>query len=255
MQLQLLGIAGPFKGMRFSFAQGETTIGRDPENHCWTSDPSLSRRHCLLRCEADHVSIKDLGSRNGTIVNGIPVSEQELQHQDQICIGDSLLVFLKEDAIDSEKSSSVILTQTAEIGPATVLADPQALSPSAKPGELAMAEIDRTSRHLNALLTIATRIGGIRNRESLEWQLLGMIFDIVPADRAAILHCGKNCEQFDSAIAWDRMHGPGEPVEVSSAVVRRVFHERVGLLNSDVASERNLARIEPTKSAALWPAM
>jgi len=242
---KLVGIAGPFKGMRFPVTADETTIGRDPENHCWTSDPSLSRRHCLLRREVDRVTIQDLGSRNGTVVNGIPISEQELQHQDQICIGDSLLVFLTEHATDIEKSSSVVLTQTVELGPAPVQVRQKAFSPETGPGQLPIGEPDRTSRNLNTLLTIATRMGGIRNRESLEWQLLGVIFDIVPADRAAILHCGKGCDDaFDSAIAWDRIHGPGEPVEVSSTVVRRVFRERVGMLISDVGSQRNSPHTE-----------
>jgi len=241
---KLVGIAGPFKGMRFPVTADETTIGRDPENHCWTSDPSLSRRHCLLRREVDRVTIQDLGSRNGTVVNGIPISEQELQHQDQICIGDSLLVFLTEDATDIEKSSSVVLTQTVELGPAPVQVRQKAFSLETGPGQLPIGEPDRTSRNLNTLLTIATRMGGIRNRESLEWQLLGVIFDIVPADRAAILHC-KGCDDaFDSAIAWDRIHGPGEPVEVSSTVVRRVFRERVGMLISDVGSQRNSPHTE-----------
>jgi Nif-specific regulatory protein len=230
--------------MRFPVTADETTIGRDPENHCWTSDPSLSRRHCLLRREVDRVTIQDLGSRNGTVVNGIPISEQELQHQDQICIGDSLLVFLTEDATDIEKSSSVVLTQTVELGPAPVQVRQKAFSLETGPGQLPIGEPDRTSRNLNTLLTIATRMGGIRNRESLEWQLLGVIFDIVPADRAAILHC-KGCDDaFDSAIAWDRIHGPGEPVEVSSTVVRRVFRERVGMLISDVGSQRNSPHTE-----------
>ena len=244
MEPKLVGIAGPFKGMRFPVTADETTIGRDPENHCWTSDPSLSRRHCLLRREVDRVTIQDLGSRNGTVVNGIPISEQELQHQDQICIGDSLLVFLTEDATDIEKSSSVVLTQTVELGPAPVQVRQKAFSLETGPGQLPIGEPDRTSRNLNTLLTIATRMGGIRNRESLEWQLLGVIFDIVPADRAAILHC-KGCDDaFDSAIAWDRIHGPGEPVEVSSTVVRRVFRERVGMLISDVGSQRNSPHTE-----------
>jgi transcriptional regulator with GAF, ATPase, and Fis domain len=243
---KLVGIAGPFKGMRFSVAAAETTIGRDPENHCWTSDPSLSRRHCLLRRQVDRVTIQDLGSRNGSIVNGIPVTEQELQHQDQICVGDSLLVFLKEeeDAIDAEKSSSVVLTETVELGPASVQVGQEAFSPETRSGQLSISERDRTSRNLDALLTIATRMGGIRNRESLEWQLLGMIFDVVPADRAAILHCDKDCDVFDSAIAWDRIHGPGEPVEVSSTVVRRVFRERVAILISDRARQRNPPHVE-----------
>ena len=243
--MKLIGIAGPFKGMRLSVTEGETTIGRDPKNHYWSSDPALSRHHCLLRRGCRDVSIKDLGSRNGTVVNGIPISEQQLHHQDQICVGDSLLLFVEEDETDSEKSNPVVLRETAELGAAVQLHHHGALSPEAERVHVPALEPDRSSRDLSALLTIATRIGGIRNRESLEWQLLGMIFDIVPADRGAILHCGRDCEEFDSAIAWDRLCGPGEPVTVSSTVVRRVLRERAGLLISNLASDNALGRVEP----------
>ncbi len=42
-------------------------------------------------------SIRDLGSRNGTLVNGVPVEQQQIRHGDQIYIGDSVLVFLLEE--------------------------------------------------------------------------------------------------------------------------------------------------------------
>lgn len=246
MDPKLVGTAGPFKGMRFSVERGETTIGRDPGNQFWAADPSLSRRHCVLSREAGRVSIKDLGSLNGTAVNGIPVVQHELHHQDQICIGNSLLLFLvEEDEISIEQRSPVVLAQTSELGPVSVqLRQQEALYLQPDRGQLNLLDTERKSRDLNTLLTIATRIGGIRNRESLEWQLLGMIFDIVPADRGAILHCGKDWEEVESAIAWDRIRGPGEPVAVSSAVVRRVFRERVGLVISDLTTEKTLAHTE-----------
>ena len=110
-----------------------------------------------------------------------------------------------------------------------------------------MSENDRTSRDFSRLLTIATRIGGIRNRESLEWQLLGMLFDIVPADRGAIIHCEEESEPFDSAIAWDRLHGPGEPVRGMGDVLRHVSSGGESVLIHDLASENTFLDIETLK--------
>ena len=53
---------------------GEATLGRDPTNAVAVADPSVSRKHCLLRREEDgRFQIKDLDSRNGTMVNGTAV--------------------------------------------------------------------------------------------------------------------------------------------------------------------------------------
>jgi len=73
---RLLGISGPLKGAAFPLAEGEVSVGRDSSNQLWVADPALSRRHCLLVQDGGQFSIRDLGSRNGTLVNGVPVIEQ-----------------------------------------------------------------------------------------------------------------------------------------------------------------------------------
>ena len=63
---------------------GEATLGRDPTNLVAVADSSVSRKHCLLRREEDgRFQIKDLDSRNGTLVNGRGVKEQWLRHGDE----------------------------------------------------------------------------------------------------------------------------------------------------------------------------
>ena len=66
--------------------EGETLIGRDPANQIWISDGSLSRRHCVVARRDAEIIIRDLGSRNGTRVNGMPVEERLLENQDQIAV-------------------------------------------------------------------------------------------------------------------------------------------------------------------------
>src|SRR5882724_10387155 len=101
---RLLGISGPLKGAAFPLPAGEVSIGRDSSNQLWAADPALSRRHCLVLASGDKFSIRDLKSRNGTMVNGVPVEQQQIRHGDQIYIGDSVLVFLlkKEQEDHSE---------------------------------------------------------------------------------------------------------------------------------------------------------
>src|SRR5579863_6521281 len=95
---RLLVIAGPSKDSTIVLPDGEATIGRDPTNVVAIVDPSVSRKHCLLRREEDgRFQVKDLDSRNGTLVNGLPVKEQWLRHGDEIATGDSAFLFLTEE--------------------------------------------------------------------------------------------------------------------------------------------------------------
>lgn len=244
---RLLGIAGPLKGQKFQLPKGEVTIGRESSNDLWAADPALSRRHCLVCREDDVVVIRDLQSHNGTVVNGVPVPELELRHRDQITLGDSVLVFLTQ-AGDYPESTPVEMTETAELSAApVVLQQEDAIYLQHERMLAALPATDRTARDLNALLRIATGVGQIRDRDSLEWQLLGMVFDVVPADRGAILHFQPGSESFDSAIAWDRVVGPGSTVQVSRTVVRRVLQQRAGLLVSDVLQHDGLREVATLK--------
>ena len=88
-------MAGPSKDSIVPLPDGEATVGRDPTNLVALADPSVSRKHCLLWCEGDgRFRIKDLESRNGTVVNGTAVKEEWLRHGDEITTGDSAFLFL-----------------------------------------------------------------------------------------------------------------------------------------------------------------
>jgi pSer/pThr/pTyr-binding forkhead associated (FHA) protein len=58
----------------FELSVGEFTIGRSDECQLALDDPNVNRRHAVLRVQADGVSITDLGSRNGTFVDGVKIS-------------------------------------------------------------------------------------------------------------------------------------------------------------------------------------
>jgi transcriptional regulator with GAF, ATPase, and Fis domain len=246
---KLVGISGPLKDRGISLASAEISIGRDPNNELWITDPALSRQHCAIRWDDEHFTIRDLGSRNGTLVNGKRISEQALHHRDQVMVGDSVLVFLTEGEVSQSQSSKVELTETAELTMTPTLlhaADAIYLQPDRI--SAALPETDRVARDLNTLLKIANGIGSIRDRESLAWQVLGMVFDVVPAERGALLYFDDGIESLDSAIAWDRVEGPGKPVRVSRSVVQRVLREQAGLLVRDVDLDDSFSKTPTLKS-------
>src|SRR6266478_4533919 len=241
---RLLGISGPLKGAAFPLAEGEVSVGRDSSNQLWVADPALSRRHCLLVEDGGQFSVRDLGSRNGTLINGVPVVKQDIQHGDQIYIGDSVLVFLLAESEAHFDKNPVEFAETVgfDIAPVLLRAEDSVYLQADKL-ETSLPETARWVRDLNTLLKIATGIGGIRDQDSLQWQLLGFIFDVVPAERGAVL-LGDRPEEFTSTAAWDRVRGPGHPVRVSRAVVERVLRDRVGLVVGDVSGNEALRQIK-----------
>src|SRR5207302_7530404 len=78
-----------------------------------------------------------------------------------------------------------------------------------------LPQSERLARALSTLLKISTAIGSVRDVESLQWQLLGMIFDVIPAERGAILLLHSHGGEFSLPAASDRAGGHDRPVHLS----------------------------------------
>jgi DNA-binding winged helix-turn-helix (wHTH) protein len=83
-----------WKTGRKTLAEGEHVLGRDPALELCLDAPSVSRRHARLRIRRGEAVLEDLGSKNGTFVNGQKVSGRvRLSDRDKICVGSVRLTF------------------------------------------------------------------------------------------------------------------------------------------------------------------
>jgi Nif-specific regulatory protein len=242
---RLLVIAGPSKDLTIPLPDGEATIGRDPANVVAIIDPSVSRKHCLLRrAEDGRFSIKDLESRNGTLVNGLPVKEQWLRHGDEIATGDSLFLFLVEEEDRAGSASQVEFDDGQPMAETRLIHPKEAvyLQP-----DLLLKELPATSqvgRNLNALLKISRVVHAIRDLEELQAQLLDLIFEVVPAGRGAILLSDGDGQEFNSLYARTRQGGQPQLVRVSRTIARKAIKDNVAILGVDVSSSGNFRDVE-----------
>jgi transcriptional regulator with GAF, ATPase, and Fis domain len=242
---RLLVIAGPAKDSTIPLPDGEATLGRDPTNAVAVADASVSRKHCLLRrAEDDRFQIKDLDSRNGTLVNGLAIKEQWLRHGDEIATGDSVFLFLLEDEDRALPASRVVFddslptAETRLIHPKDVLY----LQPDRLLRELPASS--QVARNLNALLKISRVVHAIRDLEELQAQLLDLIFEVIPAGRGAILLTEGAGLEFNCLYARTRQAGEQQLVRVSRTIARQVMKDNVAILGVDVAASGALCNVE-----------
>lgn len=245
MRPRLLVIAGPSKDSTIVLPDGEATIGRDPANAVAIVDPSVSRKHCLLHQEEHgRFLIRDLDSRNGTLVNGLAVKEQLLRHGDEIATGDSAFLFLVEES-DVAGSASRVEFDDGGLVAHTKLLDPKEvvyLQPDRLLQELPGSS--QVARNLSALLKISRVVHGIRDLEELQAQLLDLIFEVIPAGRGAILLAEGIDQEFSCMYARTRYAGQPQLVRVSRTITRKVMQENVAILGVDVLASEKLRDIE-----------
>ncbi len=87
----LVAVEGKDKGRRFTLIKGENSIGRSLDNDVILADPAVSRKHTKIIVEEDEVILVDLGSGNGTMVNGLKVHRTQLAHGDRVELGATVL--------------------------------------------------------------------------------------------------------------------------------------------------------------------
>ena len=243
MNPRLVAIAGPLKDSVFALPEGELSIGRDTANRLPVGDPSVSRRHCIVSREGETFMVRDLDSRNGTLVNGTPVQIDQLHHGDQIAVGDSIFVFLLHEGEQTlfpgnvEFEDNSMVRSTIRIQPSDVLY----LQPDKILSELPATS--RLARNLNALLKISRVVHSIRDLEALQAEILTLIFEVAPAERGAILLDGSDPKNFASIHARNRM-GDGQSVRVSRTVARQVIEQGVAILGSDVTRDESFNAVE-----------
>ena len=80
-------------GDRIPLGERTVTFGRRPESTVQLADPNVSRNHAEIRPHGNGWLLVDLGSTNGTRVNGARVSSQELEEGDEVAFGNTIVTF------------------------------------------------------------------------------------------------------------------------------------------------------------------
>jgi transcriptional regulator with GAF, ATPase, and Fis domain len=234
--MKLLAISGPLRKSVFSLS-AQLAIGRDTRNSIRIEDQAVSPHHCVIESHDGKVILTDLASHFGTFVNGIPVKDRELKSGDQIAVGNSVFLF-ETETLHNTASSSVQMSAPESLNLKVLQFRPHELLNLDAPSLAALPQHARVARNLNTLLQISRAIGSLRDEAALPWQLLAMIFDVIPAERGAIFMTEDGSAEIRSKVAWDRIHGPDHPVPVSQEMVQRVIQEKVSLLDSGSAIDQ-----------------
>ena len=223
MKPRIAAITGKLEDTVISMNDGPVVIGRQAGATLKIGNASVSRRHAVIEKEGDRFVIADLGSRNGTFVNDMPVRRRELQHGDRVRIGESQFFFLYEDTDEPQRTSEIRFDDSEVVSGATV--------------RMTYGDVmGLMARDLSVLMKVSTTINAIRGLQELQERLLELIFEVVPAKHGAILlndDSGDSQHEFGSIFGLDRLLGPSQKITVSSTVVRRVLKDNAALLVSD----------------------
>jgi sigma-B regulation protein RsbU (phosphoserine phosphatase) len=233
---------------RFRLAKPRITIGRSRDSDIFLPDQWLSRQHAEILEKSGAFVLLDLGSKNGTLVNGEKVSdERRLRDGDVISLGEHQLTFTSSAAA----AAAVVEDEPEPEG--TVIFSARDLSEiRTKPA--ADAEELRRQNRLLELLTGATQsLLDHRPLDELFDHVLNLLLQAVPAERVAILMLeGTPPEAVVKATRSRR----GKPItHVSRSIARRALKGVESLLIHNILEDADLRAQDSILSTGIRTAM
>lgn len=130
---QLVMRKGPIPGKVFDLGNNELTIGRDISNDIVISDVEVSRKHARLLLQADGFVLEDMGSTNGTFVNGQRlIGPHVLRPGEMVMLGENVsLIF--QNAYDADATVATTPAFTPAPAPAAAYAPPRQAGDQSSP--------------------------------------------------------------------------------------------------------------------------
>ncbi len=228
----------------YDLGADDTVIGRHPECGIHLDSNMVSRRHAhVLKRDGQYI-VEDLGSGNGTFVNGKRIEgPTALKHDDRVKLGPILLRFESERSEVKqahESTSSFTLGATApfkldvasgESDSAKIVGESQS---SAGYGALQV----QPEAKLKGILEISRAMAGTVEMDQLLPKILDTLFNIFPqADRGSILFKDFDSGRMVPAAQKHRRPSEDSTVKLSKTILNKVLNEKAGILSADATSD------------------
>ena len=248
----LFVIQGRDQGTRFRLDGSTVTLGRGTSNAVQLHDTEISREHAEFSRRGESFYIRDLGSSNGTFVNGKQIDEHELASGDQLQLGRTLLLYTGvtegrgENLADKiqfisrqdESDGSRIVHSMHQSEGSEILALPD--------NETSSPWLARARSNLQIMYRTALAVSHTLDIDQLLARIMEMIFEWVDADRGCIMLKDLDTGQLVPKV---RRHRRGiqseERITISQTILDYVVDRNEGVLTSNA---RDDDRWDPAKS-------
>ncbi len=244
----LFVIQGADQGKRFELTAAPLAIGRqEGAGAARLNDTEVSRRHAELRLSDEGYRIIDLGSSNGTFVNGQLVQQASLQTGDRVQLGQTVLLFnaggppgsrdgdltTRVDLLSrsSPDDRSAILRSIPSGEGSRVLQAPEAAAGWLRERLLNLSVMYRATQAISHVLEIDTLLP----------QILELVFESIGADRGAILMTDASEQLVPKAVRWRVEARSDERIPISRTIIDYVLGKGEGVITSDAPSDKRFS--------------
>ena len=239
--MAFLELQGERGARRFNLAADRIVIGRHPSCEIVIEEQAVSRQHAAVVLVAGRPHVEDLQSRNGTTLNGRPLTgRQPLEHGDEIDICGRKLVFRATSATAARSSAAARIDSTAFVdldaagGPASMILSQLDLPRSAPDEPLG----PHAESQLRALIGLNRAIGAsLSIEEVLPRMLDGLLEFFTRAERGFVLLIDPQSERLVLRARLIKGQGEPGPLRLSLSLIGQVAESRRAVLSADAGAD------------------
>jgi len=202
-------------------------VGRSPTSDFPIIDPTISRRHAQILRQDDKILVRDLGSSNGTYVNGVRVESAELKTGDLVTFGK---VAFRLEELDRRSTPTRPTATTGESTTGSTIVRQRSVLDAQD-----FAPDDKSRKTLATLLEVSKGLGKAADTDALLDKIVGYAYQILAVDRVAILLLDDHNELV-SKIARDR-RGADNSRAVPQSIARTAINDRVAILTDNAGED------------------
>ena len=248
-------------GKQFPLDGTEWVIGRSPDCDVILEVAAVSRKHLVLRKQNGQFVVEDLGSRNGTYINGTRVNENAvLRHRDQMLICDILFQFEGDEPASDlsgagpSGGSSLIASHPGGSG---INLDGVANVEDSEPGSI-MATLDvgtsplsswstsaKPEAQLEALVEISNSLANTLSMKEILPKILESLFKIfVQADRGFVMMRPKPDADIVPVAVKARRDEDKQSMRVSRTIVKQAMEDQHAILSADASTDERFSQAQ-----------
>jgi adenylate cyclase len=248
----------------FEQSEPSVSIGRAETNDLVLNHPSVSRHHARISAlPGDTVLLIDLGSLNGTVVNGQPIQEHRLADQDRITIGMYEMRFeaASEEALHVETGSGAVSDVSQLITPeklnTALRLKVEEGEPPTKGLKDRVRQLEQENHLLKLLLGVGKTLSSILTPEEVMQRVMELVFQMESVERGFVMLYDEK-KGFRPAILLykdEKLRADPRGVVLSKTIIERVTKERLPLLIHDAAADERFAASESLRLSGIRSAM
>ena len=219
-------------------------VGRGVATDIAIYDPTISRRHAELTARGDVVEVRDLGSSNGTCINGSRVSTGRLTANDSITFGKVTYKIWEAKPSIPEQAASAPGEPSDTIVRKLMVSAGSSAGITSRDGPLTRGQLrvaaataeERQAKKLSMLLEVAQKLTGELELERLLRAVVDMTFQVMEVDRVTILLRNEDSGELVPSISKSRL-GDTQVQAVPRSIVDKVVEERVAVVSHNAPAD------------------